>query len=235
MKTCPNCKTTGLPDDAKFCPICGYVLQDISNNTWQEQYEKIREYLEASQNEKQQWYKFNDERQKMLSVLKQSTDFEFAMKENIDIIRYNRVVVRKKIVWSRVIRWSLSTLLCVADVVVVFHPIIFGLWIFPSLWVFLAIFFFLSFLPSCLLSWEPVEEKSLIDNCYTKNFYEPFIKNHKSNYERIIAKPVNENEILEIEIYEPETITKSINQRIEKLNKMIEDFEQQIELIKEIK
>lgn len=29
MKTCPNpqCKTTGLPDDAKFCPKCGTMLQ----------------------------------------------------------------------------------------------------------------------------------------------------------------------------------------------------------------
>ena len=23
MKTCPNCKTTGIPDDAQFCPKCG--------------------------------------------------------------------------------------------------------------------------------------------------------------------------------------------------------------------
>ena len=23
MKTCPNCKTTGIPDEAKFCPKCG--------------------------------------------------------------------------------------------------------------------------------------------------------------------------------------------------------------------
>ena len=23
MKTCPKCKTTGIPDDAKFCPVCG--------------------------------------------------------------------------------------------------------------------------------------------------------------------------------------------------------------------
>ena len=29
MKTCPNpnCKTTGIPDDAKFCPKCGEKLQ----------------------------------------------------------------------------------------------------------------------------------------------------------------------------------------------------------------
>lgn len=23
MKTCPRCKTTGLPDEAEFCPHCG--------------------------------------------------------------------------------------------------------------------------------------------------------------------------------------------------------------------
>lgn len=29
MKTCPNpnCKTTGIPDDAKFCPVCGTELK----------------------------------------------------------------------------------------------------------------------------------------------------------------------------------------------------------------
>ncbi len=26
MKTCPNCKTIGIPDDAKFCPNCGTSL-----------------------------------------------------------------------------------------------------------------------------------------------------------------------------------------------------------------
>ena len=26
MKTCPKCKTTGIPDDAKFCPNCGLQL-----------------------------------------------------------------------------------------------------------------------------------------------------------------------------------------------------------------
>lgn len=31
MKTCPNpnCKTTGIPDDAKFCPHCGALLQKV--------------------------------------------------------------------------------------------------------------------------------------------------------------------------------------------------------------
>ena len=23
MRTCPKCKTTGIPDEAKFCPVCG--------------------------------------------------------------------------------------------------------------------------------------------------------------------------------------------------------------------
>lgn len=27
MKTCPNCKTTGIPDEAKFCPNCGTMLK----------------------------------------------------------------------------------------------------------------------------------------------------------------------------------------------------------------
>ena len=27
MKTCPNCKTTGFPDEAKFCPNCGTMLK----------------------------------------------------------------------------------------------------------------------------------------------------------------------------------------------------------------
>ncbi len=26
MKTCPNCKTTGIPDDAQFCPVCGQPI-----------------------------------------------------------------------------------------------------------------------------------------------------------------------------------------------------------------
>lgn len=26
MKTCPQCKTTGIPDEAKFCPNCGTML-----------------------------------------------------------------------------------------------------------------------------------------------------------------------------------------------------------------
>ena len=27
MRTCPNCKATGLPNEAKFCPNCGTMLQ----------------------------------------------------------------------------------------------------------------------------------------------------------------------------------------------------------------
>ena len=34
MKTCPNpkCKTTGIPDEAKFCPKCGYSFA-VENST----------------------------------------------------------------------------------------------------------------------------------------------------------------------------------------------------------
>ena len=28
MKTCPKCKTTGIPNVAKFCPVCGTKLND---------------------------------------------------------------------------------------------------------------------------------------------------------------------------------------------------------------
>ena len=28
MKTCPNCKATGIPVDAHFCPMCGKQLSD---------------------------------------------------------------------------------------------------------------------------------------------------------------------------------------------------------------
>lgn len=31
MKTCPNCKTTGLPDNAKFCPKCGASFPILIN------------------------------------------------------------------------------------------------------------------------------------------------------------------------------------------------------------
>ena len=27
MKTCPNCMTTGIPDSANFCPVCGQQLK----------------------------------------------------------------------------------------------------------------------------------------------------------------------------------------------------------------
>lgn len=28
MKTCPKCKTSGIPDDANFCPHCGKQLRN---------------------------------------------------------------------------------------------------------------------------------------------------------------------------------------------------------------
>ena len=31
MKTCPNCKTTEIPDEAKFCPSCG---KQLTEGTW---------------------------------------------------------------------------------------------------------------------------------------------------------------------------------------------------------
>lgn len=32
MKTCPKCKTTSIPEDAKFCPNCGWQL---TSGTWE--------------------------------------------------------------------------------------------------------------------------------------------------------------------------------------------------------
>ena len=34
MKTCPNtkCKTTGIPDDANFCPACGHPMLSTNQN-----------------------------------------------------------------------------------------------------------------------------------------------------------------------------------------------------------
>ena len=42
MKTCPKCKTTGIPDDANFCPACGEELP-IKEYGWKERslWEKI--------------------------------------------------------------------------------------------------------------------------------------------------------------------------------------------------
>ena len=35
MKTCPKCKTTGIPDDANFCPECGYQIQIVEEKIFE--------------------------------------------------------------------------------------------------------------------------------------------------------------------------------------------------------
>ena len=48
MKTCPNpnCKTTGIPDEAKFCPVCGNVLETYSEITPRFIYKRVLYYMD---------------------------------------------------------------------------------------------------------------------------------------------------------------------------------------------
>ena len=238
MKTCPNpkCKTTGIPDEAKFCPKCGATLTDTPS-PWREKYEEMQEVLEELQSEKRQWTLFDNERQRMLTVLNQDRDIELAMKEYIDIIRYNRITLPKKKFWHRVTGWCLL-LLCLVSFVVTSRwtsEIIeiltwWGLIIITIgevVLLFIGIPFF--FMNGPTEKWLPT-----YNNLYITNFYEPFIERHMSDYKWIEALPANIKKILEIEIYEPETITNGIARRMEKLDKMIDDFDRQIKVLQEI-
>lgn len=233
MKTCSKCNMSGIPDDAKFCPKCGAALTDAPS-PWREKYKELKEHLEELQNEKRQWTLFDNDRQKMLTVLQQDSDFESAIKENIEIIRYNRNTLPKKKVWIRLIGWSLI-FFCVVLFVVCITRSDEMLKIIPW-WLFTIITLGdCALLPiGIIVLLSVTSEKLLIYNRYITNFYEPFIEKHMSDYEWIVALPVNTEKILEIEIYEPETISNGIARRMEELDKKIEDWEKQIKIIHEI-
>ena len=40
MKTCPKCNMSGIPDEAKFCPVCGQKLEEKRTHVDQEKTKK---------------------------------------------------------------------------------------------------------------------------------------------------------------------------------------------------
>lgn len=51
MKTCPNpkCKATGIPDNAKFCPVCGQLILSLNQLRKQKENDRNRLRKEAEQ------------------------------------------------------------------------------------------------------------------------------------------------------------------------------------------
>lgn len=237
MKTCPNCQATRIPDSAQFCPKCGELLAD-PNTPWQEKCKELNKEKQKLQNDKREWASFNKERNKMLSVLRQNSDFESEMKVSSEAIQYNRTKLPRKEVWAVLVGLAMMIVSVLIFVLVTLKRNQFGL---PE-WLHTP-----SFIVSiCLLLWGigilrdvssiiDIEERPFY-NHYISDFYMPFIERHILEYESIIGYLGSDpcKRVAEVEVTEPESITKGVEQNIEKTNRRIEEIDKQIQLMKDI-
>ena len=220
MKTCtnPKCNATGIPDDAMFCPVCGEALVEVTN-PWKEKYEAFQKKREELLIKKKQLSLFETARQKMFSTLKQDGNFEAAMQENVDIIRKKRknelstgYIVGMLFGIIGFVLLIVGAIMSIDDVSIVGGIILF-------------VGVFILTINSIVNGDQPISP-----NTYITNFLTPFIEGHLKDY--VDADVSNYIPgILESEIIDPEEISKKISQRIEELDKQIENIDHQIQLM----
>jgi hypothetical protein len=250
MKTCtnPKCNATNIPDDAMFCPKCGKPIYKVSAS-WSKKHNELLKERTQLQEEKQNLCLFEQERQNLLRTLEQDPNFESAMKENIAIIHYNRFSYPSKKKRFRIL----------GSIMVLFflcYMVGFGFtekgleWINSlPLWVTLCSVFggvILSGIGLNFIVTGGVFVKPLIENQYITNFYIPFIDQYQGEYRYIddsycvyyvydgTTKRTEYDNILEVEIFEPEIISRKITDKIEELDDEIKDIENQMQLMIEL-
>ena len=237
MKTCPNCQATRIPDSAQFCPKCGELLVD-TNTPWQEKCKELNKEKQKLQNEKREWTLFNKERNKMLSVLRQNSDFESEMKASFDAIHYNCAILP----WKEMCDKLIGLAIMIVSVLIVVLPAHYhndfpewlnSEWLQILSWI-VAIFLLIGGFTILTGNSNIIDiEKRPFYNHYISDFYMPFIERHRSEYQSLIVYSDSES-IIWVEIMEPERITKGVEQYMEKTNRRIEELDKQIQLMKDI-
>ena len=94
MKTCPNCKTIGIPDDALYCPICGNVLVNTPS-VLEKNYSDLQQKLLELNNKKSDFLRFQQERDTLYRTLKKNGDYSSKMEEAVQIIADNIIKEKK--------------------------------------------------------------------------------------------------------------------------------------------